>query len=210
MADTASPAVRRLWKSASSVLTARGNGVRRTVIRVAMPKLPSEPTNNPTRSGPHGSPCGEPSTTVEPSGSTTSSRAMWLVVTPYLRQCGPPAFSATLPPIVHALWLDGSGAYCSPYGRAAAPSLALTTPGSTTASRLSPSTRRIRFSRVNTRSTAPGSASAPPESPVPAPRGTNGTPCTARSRTTAISSSREPGRTTRSGRRRWVGKPSIA
>jgi hypothetical protein len=31
-------------------------------------------------------------------------------VTPYFRQCGPPAFSATLPPIVHAVWLDGSGA----------------------------------------------------------------------------------------------------
>jgi len=42
-----------------------------------------------------------------------------LAVTPYFRQCGPPAFSATLPPIVHALWLDGSGAYCSPTGRAA-------------------------------------------------------------------------------------------
>ena len=34
----------------------------------------------------------------------------WLSVTPYLRQCGPPAFSATLPPIVHTVWLDGSGA----------------------------------------------------------------------------------------------------
>ena len=26
----------------------------------------------------------------------------WFMVTPYLRQCGPPAFSATLPPMVHA------------------------------------------------------------------------------------------------------------
>jgi hypothetical protein len=33
-----------------------------------------------------------------------------LVVTPYLSVCGPPEFSATLPPIVHAGWLDGSGA----------------------------------------------------------------------------------------------------
>ena len=47
--------------------------------------------------------------TTEPSGSTTSSATMWLVVTPYLRQCGPPAFSATLPPTVQAAWLDGSG-----------------------------------------------------------------------------------------------------
>ena len=39
-----------------------------------------------------------------------SSATTWLSVTPYLRQCGPPAFSATLPPIVQAAWLDGSGA----------------------------------------------------------------------------------------------------
>ena len=50
-----------------------------------------------------------PARPVEPSGSTTSSRTMWLVVTPYLRQCGPPAFSATLPPTVQAAWLEGSG-----------------------------------------------------------------------------------------------------
>ena len=31
-------------------------------------------------------------------------------VRPYFRQCTPPEFSATLPPIVQAIWLDGSGA----------------------------------------------------------------------------------------------------
>ena len=35
---------------------------------------------------------------------------MLLVVSPYFRQCTPPEFSATLPPIVQAIWLDGSGA----------------------------------------------------------------------------------------------------
>src|SRR5213593_5144534 len=59
-ADTASPAVRRALKSASSVRTARATGRRRTLIRVAIPKFPSEPTNRPTRSGPHGSPPGLP------------------------------------------------------------------------------------------------------------------------------------------------------
>ena len=49
-----------------------------------------------------------------PSGKTTSRPRMWLVVTPYLRQCGPPEFSATLPPIVQAFWLDGSGAKKNP------------------------------------------------------------------------------------------------
>ena len=32
------------------------------------------------------------------------------VVRPYFRQCRPPEFSATLPPMVQAIWLDGSGA----------------------------------------------------------------------------------------------------
>ena len=79
-------------------------------MRVATPKFPSEPTNRPTRSGPHGSPPGLPSSSTRPSASTTSRARMWVAVTPYLRQWGPPAFSATLPPIVHAVWLDGSGA----------------------------------------------------------------------------------------------------
>src|SRR5438477_10057516 len=55
-ADTASPAVRSEVKSASSVRTARATGSSRTEMRVATPKLPSDPTNSPTRSGPHGSP----------------------------------------------------------------------------------------------------------------------------------------------------------
>ena len=78
-----------------------------------MPNIPSLPTKAPTRSGPHGSPPGLPSRTSAPEGSATSSARTWLAVTPYLRQCGPPAFSATFPPMVHAVWLDGSGAYMS-------------------------------------------------------------------------------------------------
>ena len=109
-ADTASPAVRTESKSASSVRTARGTGWSRTVMRVAIPKFPSEPTNTPTRSGPHGSPPGLPSSTTAPVASSTSSASTWFAVTPYFRQWGPPEFSATLPPSVHALWLEGSGA----------------------------------------------------------------------------------------------------
>ena len=110
MAETASPAVRSAAKSASSVRTAVGTGVRRTVMRVAMPNRPSLPTKSPTRSGPHGSPLREPRVATLPSGNTTSNSSTWLVVTPYLRQCGPPAFSATLPPMVQTVWLEGSGA----------------------------------------------------------------------------------------------------
>jgi hypothetical protein len=114
MADTASLAARTVGKSASMVRTLEGIGSSRTTISVAIPNMPSLPTKRPTRSGPHASPWREPSRTTEASGSTTSSSITWFVVTPYLRQWGPPAFSATLPPTVQAAWLDGSGTYCSP------------------------------------------------------------------------------------------------
>ena len=39
------------------------------------------------------------------------------VVTPYFRQCTPPEFSATLPPMVQAIWDDGSGANRSRHAR---------------------------------------------------------------------------------------------
>src|SRR6059036_2439868 len=68
----------------------------------------------------------------------------------------------------------------------------------------------MRFSRVSTSSTASASASAPPDRPVPAPRGTNGTPSAASRRTTATTSSRLPGSTTTPGTRRCVGNPSRA
>ena len=42
--------------------------------------------------------------------STISQPSTLLVVSPYLRQCTPPEFSATLPPIVQAICEDGSGA----------------------------------------------------------------------------------------------------
>ena len=41
---------------------------------------------------------------------TSVAPLMWLTVTPYLSVCGPPELVATLPPIVQAPWLDGSGA----------------------------------------------------------------------------------------------------
>ena len=51
-----------------------------------------------------------PVSTTEPSGRTSSTPRTWLTVTPYLSVCGPPELVATLPPIVQAPWLDGSGA----------------------------------------------------------------------------------------------------
>ncbi len=57
--------------------------------------------------------------------------------------------------------------------------------------------------RVRTISTPPAVAMAPPESPVPAPRGTIGTPSVAQSLTTDATWSVLVGKTTRSGAARW-------
>ena len=68
---TVSAAASTAGKSSSSVATAGGSGVRRTAMRVAMPRVPSLPTNAPRRSSPGGSGSRPPSTVTSPSGSTT-------------------------------------------------------------------------------------------------------------------------------------------
>ena len=51
-----------------------------------------------------------PRWTRVPSGRTTSRPRTWVVVKPYLRQCAPPEFSATLPPMLQTDCEEGSGA----------------------------------------------------------------------------------------------------
>ena len=108
--ETTSPAAAIDGKSASRVCTDSGARISRTVTCVTMPSVPSEPSTTPRRSGPACSPVSAPTVTTLPSASTTCADSTWWVVNPYLRQCAPPEFSATLPPIVHTCWLDGSGA----------------------------------------------------------------------------------------------------
>ena len=50
MADTTSPASAVESKKATTVRTASGEGTTRSVILVATPSVPSEPTKAPTRS----------------------------------------------------------------------------------------------------------------------------------------------------------------
>ena len=92
-------------------MTPSGRRTIRTTISVQMPRVPSLPTNRPVRSYPGVSGALPPYWTTSPSGWTTVKPSTWLVVTPYLKQWGPPAFSATLPPRVQAFWLAGSGRY---------------------------------------------------------------------------------------------------
>ncbi len=109
-------------------------------------------------------------------------------MTPYFTQHRPPAFVATLPPIVENSQLAGSGGYQSPSSRAAAASAALRTPASTVAVSASGSTSTtvVIRSRLSTRQ--PSTAFAPPLRPEPAPRGTTGTPWRAAARTAACTS----------------------
>jgi hypothetical protein len=110
--------MRRTIRQASSsarnakrkVRTTAGDGVRRTVNSVAIPNVPSDATKVPTRSSPGSSRRVPPSSTISPSAVTTVSPSTWSVVVPYFIVCGPPEFSATFPPSVHAVCDDGSGA----------------------------------------------------------------------------------------------------
>ena len=141
-----------------------------------------------------------PSVTTVPSCSTTTRPSTWLSVTPYLRQCGPPALVATLPPIVLTCCEDGIGRVVEPVRRdqlrRATGSRARAGPRRTCAR----DRREHLVHAVVTSSTPPPCCGvAPPASPVPAPRGVTGTPCACAQRTSAATSSVERGSTTTSG-----------
>src|SRR5579884_3697659 len=91
-------------------------------------------------------------------------------------QHSPPALVAILPPMLQISYDDGSGGYHSPYSATAFFTSALSRPGWHTAVRVTGSTVMSRIFSVD--STIPSStAVAPPDRPVPAPRGTTGTRC---------------------------------
>ena len=107
---TARPASLTWSNTTRKVRTVSGRGVSVTTSSVTTANVPSEPIVRPVRSSPGMSSARPPVTTTVPSASTSvMPRTCWWVW-PYLRQCGPPAFVAALPPSVDAIWLDGSGA----------------------------------------------------------------------------------------------------
>ena len=87
-----------------------GFGTSLTVTSVTMPSMPSEPMKTASRSRPGASSASPPSSMISPSMVATRTRSTLCTVRPYLRQCTPPEFSATLPPMVQAICEDGSGA----------------------------------------------------------------------------------------------------
>ena len=120
------------------------------------------------------------------------------MVTPYLTQHSPPALVAMFPPMLQISYDDGSGGYHSPCSATARFTSALKSPGCTTAVRVTGSTVMSRIRSVE--STMPLSkAVAPPDNPLPAPRGTTATRCRLAHRSTACTSSVRRGRTTAIG-----------
>ena len=84
-------------------------------------------------------------------------------------------------------------------GPTAAETSTFVTPGSTTTRPLGRSTASTRFILVSAMRMPSASGSAPPESPEPAPRATNGTPASKHARTTRATSAAEAGSTTAPG-----------
>ncbi len=109
-AATASPAFSTSSKEAITTRAASGLGSSFTVISVATASRPSEPIISASRSKPGASSASLPKSTGSPSMAKPRTRSTLCTVRPYLRQCTPPEFSATLPPMVQAIWLEGSGA----------------------------------------------------------------------------------------------------
>ena len=120
------------------------------------------------------------------------------MVTPYFTQHSPPALVATLPPMEQISNDEGSGGYQKPSLAAAFLTSTFSAPGCTTATRHAVS---ISMSRIRSRLTTIPSSTAdePPESPLPAPRGTTGTPYFAAQRTAVWTSEASPALTTATG-----------
>jgi len=100
---------------------------------------------------------------------------MWSRVTPYLTARMPPAQVAALPPTVENFTLAGSGAKKSCLGARAVCKSPVTTPGSTSATKSSPSMSRIRFSLAVDTTMPPVTGTQSPTVLVARPRGRMGT-----------------------------------
>ena len=110
IAATASPARRTSSKLAMMQRAVSAIGSSLTVTSKMTASMPSLPTTAASRSSPGASSASLPNATGSPAAVKPRTLRTLCSVRPYLRQWTPPEFSATLPPIVQAIWLLGSGA----------------------------------------------------------------------------------------------------
>ncbi|MNV58469.1 hypothetical protein D3C71_1508480 [compost metagenome] len=138
-----------------------------------------------------------------PAPSIIRAPKILFTVRPYLMQCTPPAFSARFPPMVHALWLEGSGAKNKPSPSANSDTTMFRTPGPTTTWQAAGKSEMVRrrFSPITTLLLT---GVAPPDRLVPAPRGVTAIRCSAQYRSTSQTSASLARSTTAIGRsQRW-------
>ena len=110
IAATALPADSTSPKLAMMQRASGGFGISLTVTSTMTASMPSLPVRTASRSRPGTSGAAEPNSTASPAIVKPRTFSTLCSVRPYLRQCTPPEFSATLPPMVQAIWLLGSGA----------------------------------------------------------------------------------------------------
>ena len=133
---------------------------------------------------------------------TISTAITLSAVRPYPSAREPHALLPIIPPIVHRLWVDGSGPNRRRCEAAARCRSSRTTPGSTTAVADSGSMSRIRL-RCREKSTTMPAPTALPAIDVPAPRAVIGNPSRRPTSTIAAISSRARGKTTTCGTTRY-------
>ena len=107
IASTAALAWSKLAKVAITVPRAGGFDIRRRVMSVMTPRVPSDPIKRRVKS--NGFPPVASVWIISPVGITTSKPTTYSRVPPYLRHRGPLAPVATFPPIVDWRRLAGSG-----------------------------------------------------------------------------------------------------
>ena len=110
MAATALPPFSISSKLAMMTRANFGLATNFTVTSVTTASMPSLPMTIASKSKPGESGARLPNSTISPFIKTPRTRSTLCRVRPYLRQCTPPEFSFTLPPIEQAIWDDGSGA----------------------------------------------------------------------------------------------------
>ncbi len=140
-----------------------------------------------------------PTVATVPSASTTSTLATWSTVVPYRGVRAPDELFAIMPPSVARELVATSGPKVNPCGFRYALSWSRTTPAPT---------RTVRASRFRSlicrvyraKSTTSPSPTAPPASPVPAPRGVTDNPAAAAARSSVEASPAFRGNATPAGR----------
>ena len=133
-----------------------------------------------------------------PSASTASKPPVCRRIDPWRRTLTPPAFVATIPPIVAASRAPKSTPTSQPAARAADCAATSVTPAPTVISPPSGSTSSMPSRRRRLITTSPPRGTDPPTSPVLPPWGTTPTPASVHARSTAATSSVDAGRTTAS------------